>query len=141
MLKRACTFLAYSFTSDDLTAALLERYQTGVDVAGVMEARQVESNTGSDYERLRAAGIDVRLDGNPDNMHHKVLIIDGQTVVTGSFNFSRSAEERNDENSLVMSRSANCRPLPGASSSKCLQQHKTSEKDDKNRSILGPILR
>jgi phosphatidylserine/phosphatidylglycerophosphate/cardiolipin synthase-like enzyme len=95
-------FLAYSFTSDDLAGALIERHQSGVEVAGVMEARQVESNTGSEYERLRAEGIDVRLDGNPDNMHHKVLIIDGQIVVTGSFNFSRSAEERNDENTLVV---------------------------------------
>jgi phosphatidylserine/phosphatidylglycerophosphate/cardiolipin synthase-like enzyme len=95
-------FLAYSLTSDDLAEALLERHQAGVEIAGVMEARQVESNTGSDYDRLRVAGIDVRLDGNPDNMHHKVLIIDGQTVVTGSFNFSRSAEERNDENTLVL---------------------------------------
>ncbi len=95
-------FLAYSFTSDDLAEALLERHQAGVEVAGVMETRQVESNTGSDYERFRAEGIDVRLDGNPDNMHHKVLIIDGQIVVTGSFNFSRSAEERNDENTLVV---------------------------------------
>ncbi len=95
-------FLAYSFTSDDLAEALLERHQAGVEVAGVMETRQVESNTGSDYERFRAEGIDVRLDGNPDNMHHKVLIIDGQIVVTGSFNFSRSAEERNDENTLVL---------------------------------------
>lgn len=95
-------FLAYSFTSDDLADALLERHQAGVDVAGVMEARQVDSNIGSEYDRLRASGLDVRLDGNPNNMHHKVFIIDGQTVVTGSYNFSRSAEERNDENTLVL---------------------------------------
>jgi len=35
-------------------------------------------------------------------MHHKVLIIDRQIVVTGSYNFSRNAEERNDENILVI---------------------------------------
>ena len=95
-------FLAYSFTQDELAEALLERSQAGVNVSGVMEARQVESNTGSDYELFRDAGLDVRLDGNPNNMHHKVLIIDGRTVVTGSYNFSRSAEERNDENTLVI---------------------------------------
>lgn len=95
-------FLAYSFTSDELADALLERYQAGVEIAGVVEARQVDTNIGSEYERLRSAGLDVRLDGNPDNMHHKVFIIDGQAVVTGSYNFSRSAEERNDENTLVV---------------------------------------
>ena len=95
-------FLAYSFTLDELAEALVERSQAGVRVAGVMEARQVASNTGSDYERFLAAGLDVRLDGNPNNMHHKVLIIDEQVVVTGSYNFSLNAETRNDENSLVI---------------------------------------
>jgi phosphatidylserine/phosphatidylglycerophosphate/cardiolipin synthase-like enzyme len=100
--EQSIYFLAYSFTSDDLADVLLDRHRAGLEVSGVMEARQVESNTGSEYERLRAAGLDVRLDGNPDNMHHKVFIIDGQVVVTGSYNFSRSAEERNDENTLVL---------------------------------------
>ncbi len=100
--QQSVYFLAYSFTADDLADALMDRYQAGIEVAGVMEARQVESNIGSEYERLRAAGLDVRLDGNANNMHHKVFIIDGQVVVTGSYNFSRSAEERNDENTLVL---------------------------------------
>ena len=52
--------------------------------------------------KLREAGLDVRLDGNPANMHHKVFIIDGHIVITGSYNFSRSAEERNDENTLII---------------------------------------
>ena len=57
---------------------------------------------GGEYEHLLNAGLDVRLDGNPRNMHHKVIIIDGQIVVTGSYNFSASAEERNDENTLIL---------------------------------------
>jgi phosphatidylserine/phosphatidylglycerophosphate/cardiolipin synthase-like enzyme len=44
----------------------------------------------------------VRLDGNPKSMHHKVIIIDGQIVVTGSYNFSKSAKTRNDENTLIL---------------------------------------
>jgi phosphatidylserine/phosphatidylglycerophosphate/cardiolipin synthase-like enzyme len=44
----------------------------------------------------------VRLDGNPANLHHKVLIIDRRIVVTGSYNFSQNAETRNDENLLVI---------------------------------------
>lgn len=95
-------FMAFSFTSDELANAILERAQNGVIVAGVMEESQVESNSGSDYGRFRQAGLDVRLDGNPRNMHHKVILIDGKTVVTGSYNFSESAERRNDENVLVL---------------------------------------
>ncbi len=67
-----------------------------------MEATQVTSNLGGEYDRLRAAGVNVRLDGNPANMHHKVIIIDGQVLATGSYNFSASAEERNDENTLII---------------------------------------
>ena len=41
---------------------------------------------------------------DPDEMHHKVIIIDERILVTGSYNFSRSAEERNDENTLIIHR-------------------------------------
>ena len=95
-------FLAFSFTSDPIAEALLERAAAGVEVAGVFEESQYQSNTGGEFDRLAAAGLDVRLDGNVQNMHHKVFIIDGETVITGSYNFSRSAEERNDENTLII---------------------------------------
>ncbi len=100
--RKSITFLAYSFTSDDLAQAVLERAGAGVAVAGVMEASQVKSNQGGEYGHFHKAGLDVRLDGNPHNMHHKVLIIDDQIVVTGSYNFSASAENTNDENTLVI---------------------------------------
>lgn len=99
-------FMAFSFTSDELAEALLARSAAGVVVSGVFEADQVESNTGGEYANLLQAGLDVRLDGNPKNMHHKVIILDERTVVTGSYNFSRSAETRNDENVLIIHDSA-----------------------------------
>jgi len=100
--RQSISFLAYSFTSDDLADALIERSQQGVKIEGVMERSQVESNSGSDYDRFRSAGLDVRLDANPNQMHDKVMIIDSQIVVTGSFNFTYSAEKYNDENLLVI---------------------------------------
>jgi len=93
--------LAFSFTSDDIAAALLERMSAGVHVRGVLEADQA-GGVGSQYERLRAVGMDLRLDGNPGLLHHKVIVIDGTTVVTGSYNFSRSAETTNDENVAII---------------------------------------
>jgi phosphatidylserine/phosphatidylglycerophosphate/cardiolipin synthase-like enzyme len=95
-------FLAYSFTSDAIAAAMLERANAGVTVAGVFETNQVSSNTGDEYDKLRKAGLDVRLDGNPRNMHHKVMVIDEQIVIVGSYNFSESAEKKNDENLLII---------------------------------------
>lgn len=100
--EQSVYFLAYSFTSDELANALIEKAQAGVVIAGVMEESQVYSNIGSEYEKFRQAGLDVRLDGNLRNMHHKVLIIDEAIVVTGSYNFSSSAEKYNDENTLVI---------------------------------------
>jgi len=100
--QQSIYFMAYSFTSDELAEALLERAREGVLVAGVMEASQVTSNSGTDYQRFRSAGLDVRLDSNPKQMHHKVFLIDGQIVSTGSFNFTYSAETRNDENLLII---------------------------------------
>jgi phosphatidylserine/phosphatidylglycerophosphate/cardiolipin synthase-like enzyme len=95
-------FLAFSFTADDLAEAIRQRAAAGVAVRGVMERSQVETNAGSEYERFRQAGLAVRLDGNPANMHQKFLVIDGKIVVFGSYNFSRSAETTNDENVLII---------------------------------------
>jgi phosphatidylserine/phosphatidylglycerophosphate/cardiolipin synthase-like enzyme len=100
--KESIYFLAFSFTSDEFADAMLARAANGVTVAGVFEESQYYSNTGTEFDRFADAGLDVRLDGNPFNMHHKVIIIDKSIVIFGSYNFSRSAEERNDENTLII---------------------------------------
>ena len=100
--EESINFLAFSFTSDPIAEALLARAADGVTVTGVFEQSQYNSNTGTEYDNLLNAGLDVRLDGNSNNMHHKVFIIDSDIVITGSYNFSRSAEERNDENTLII---------------------------------------
>ena len=81
---------------------MIERAADGITVAGVFEESQYHSNTGTEYDNLLAAGLDVRLDGNPRSMHHKVFIIDNKTVITGSYNPSKNANERNDENVLII---------------------------------------
>jgi phosphatidylserine/phosphatidylglycerophosphate/cardiolipin synthase-like enzyme len=100
--ESSISFLAFSFTSDPLAQVLLERSAAGVTVAGVFEQSQVTSNIGSEYQRLLDANLDVRLDSNPRNMHHKVLMIDERIVVFGSYNFSNNAETRNDENTIIL---------------------------------------
>jgi phosphatidylserine/phosphatidylglycerophosphate/cardiolipin synthase-like enzyme len=93
--------MAFAFTSEPVAQALLERAQAGVRVRLVFDAEQA-ANLGSQYRPLLSAGLEARLDGSPDKMHHKVVIVDGATVVTGSYNFSRSAEESNDENLVIV---------------------------------------
>ncbi|MEX2161134.1 MAG: phospholipase D-like domain-containing protein [Anaerolineales bacterium] len=94
-------FLAYSFTSDELADALLAAQARGVEIHGVMDNTQA-AHSASEYPRLLDAGIEVRLDGEGGSLHHKVLVIDETIVVTGSYNFSANAEQRNDENALVI---------------------------------------
>lgn len=101
--QQSIVFMAFSFTRDDFAQAMLARARAGVTVRGVFESEQVESNgKNGEYGNLRAAGLDVHRDGNPRVMHHKVIIIDERIVITGSYNFSSSAEERNDENLLII---------------------------------------
>jgi phosphatidylserine/phosphatidylglycerophosphate/cardiolipin synthase-like enzyme len=100
--KSSIYFLAYSFTADPLGEAMRHAAAAGVRVAGVMDEDQVRSNVGSEYDKFRAAGLDVRLDGNPGEMHHKLIIIDGNILVLGSYNFTASAETTNDENLIVI---------------------------------------
>lgn len=95
-------FMAFSFTSDELGEAIRERAQNDVTVAGVMDSDQVASNIGTEYDAFNQAGLDVYKDRIPGLMHHKVMIIDQEIVVLGSYNFTNSAETRNDENLIVI---------------------------------------
>ena len=96
-------FMAYSFTADEISDVLLERASNGVDVAGVMDYSQIRSNGQySEYDIFLQSGLDVMSDGIDGLLHHKVFIIDSEIVITGSYNFSASAEERNDENILII---------------------------------------
>jgi phosphatidylserine/phosphatidylglycerophosphate/cardiolipin synthase-like enzyme len=94
-------FMAFSFTEDALGEAMRERAAKGVDVAGIFE--KVGSDTQySEMIPFWCANIPVRQDGNPSFMHHKVIIVDAETVITGSLNFSDSADTSNDENVVVL---------------------------------------
>jgi phosphatidylserine/phosphatidylglycerophosphate/cardiolipin synthase-like enzyme len=99
--EHSVDFLAFSFTSAELAEAMLDRAGEGVEVRGVFDEEQ-SGGQGSAYRLMRQAGLDVRLDTTRGDMHHKVILIDDAIVVTGSYNFSRSAEEQNDENVLIL---------------------------------------
>jgi phosphatidylserine/phosphatidylglycerophosphate/cardiolipin synthase-like enzyme len=101
--QESISFMAYAFTSNDIGDAVMERAQAGIKVDGVMDGSQVTAGQGTEYDPFMQAGLDVRLDGNTTGlMHHKVIIIDHQIVITGSYNFTTSAEESNDENVVII---------------------------------------
>jgi phosphatidylserine/phosphatidylglycerophosphate/cardiolipin synthase-like enzyme len=100
--QESVDFLAFSFTLDYLAETMIDLEREGVTVRGVMDAGQAASNQGGEYERLVDAGLEVYLDPFDGLMHHKVIIIDGQTVVFGSANFTRSGLYNNDENLIIL---------------------------------------
>lgn len=91
----------FSFTLDSVADELVDAHERGVEVTVVIERSQMNVK-GSVYARLRDAGLKVYTDGNKANMHHKFMVIDGRIVWTGSMNFSRGGNSRNDENIIVI---------------------------------------
>ena len=99
--KIGIDFMAFSFTITDIAEAMVRRMEKSVRVRGLFEKR----SSGGAYARdnfLAASGAEIHFDRNPNTMHHKVIVIDGETVITSSYNFSKSAESKNDENLLIL---------------------------------------
>ena len=92
--------LAFTFTSEGVGDALVRAHQRGVDVHVIFEKTRITRY--SQYERLASVNITVSVDGNRHVMHEKIIIIDNQTVLLGSYNPTSSARERNDENLLLI---------------------------------------
>ncbi len=95
---RSVRFMAFVLTRDQIMSVLVDRAQAGLlDVRGIVETSQRRY-----VASLYCGGLDVRQDGNPNILHHKVFIFDDATVALGSFNFSASAANDNDENMLII---------------------------------------
>jgi phosphatidylserine/phosphatidylglycerophosphate/cardiolipin synthase-like enzyme len=92
---------AYYFTSAPIAKALVEAHKRGVHVEVILDRKQKsEQYSSADY--LQHAGIPVLIDGEHAIAHNKIIIIDGRVVITGSFNFTKQAEQNNAENLLVI---------------------------------------
>jgi phosphatidylserine/phosphatidylglycerophosphate/cardiolipin synthase-like enzyme len=95
-------FLAYSFTSNDLGDIVRQKAEDGLTIAGVMDEEQIKSNQGTEFDPFKQSGLNVLIDGIDGLMHHKVFVVDAKIVAFGSYNFSQSAEQRNDENLIIV---------------------------------------
>jgi phosphatidylserine/phosphatidylglycerophosphate/cardiolipin synthase-like enzyme len=123
--------MAFTLTDDDIAQALVRKGREGILVEGVIESRNTGAR-GSDFEALQKAGEDVNCpieflkDGNPYMMHHKVIIVDEEVVITGSYNFTASAADRNDENLLII-HSSEIAQIYGEAFKKVFQQAKEGQ--------------
>ena len=73
--EQSIHFLAFSFTSNDLGAIVREKAEAGLTIAGVMDQEQISSNQGTEYDPFKQADLDVRIDGNAGQMHHRFLLL------------------------------------------------------------------
>ncbi len=92
---------AYTFTSAPIAKALVDAHKRGVNVQVILD----KSERTEKYSRaafFKNAGIPTFIDDKHAIAHNKVMVIDGRVVITGSFNFTREAEESNAENLLVI---------------------------------------
>lgn len=97
-------FMAFSFTEQRIGSAMLDRALEGITVRGVFETTgsQTQFSQFGGMRDARLPNLQVRQDGNPRIMHHKVIIVDDEIVIFGSFNFSQNANDSNDENVIVV---------------------------------------
>jgi phosphatidylserine/phosphatidylglycerophosphate/cardiolipin synthase-like enzyme len=92
---------AYSFTSVSIAKALVDAHKRGIKVEAILDKSQKkERYTSATF--LANSGIPTYIDSKHAIAHNKIMVIDKETVITGSFNFTKAAEEKNAENILFI---------------------------------------
>lgn len=92
---------AYSFTSAPIAKALVQAHKRGARVSIILDKSQ-RTQKYSSYTFFKNMGIPAYIDTAHAIAHNKIMIVDNETVITGSFNFTISAEEKNAENLLII---------------------------------------
>lgn len=99
--KQSIFVQAYSFTNKDIVKALVEAHKRGVDVFVILD----KSNKTDKYsvaDLLDHFGISTYIDSQHAIAHNKIMILDKEVVITGSYNFTQAAETKNAENLLIL---------------------------------------
>ena len=100
--EESIRFMSFVFSLEELAVAMLTQADNrDLSVQGIFEERNSTASW-SQMPALHCAGAQVRQDGNRYVLHHKVILIDDDTVITGSFNFSANAARSNDENIVIV---------------------------------------
>jgi phosphatidylserine/phosphatidylglycerophosphate/cardiolipin synthase-like enzyme len=91
----------YSFTSAPIAKAVVHAHKRGLKIEVVLDRSQrTQKYSSADF--FAHSGVSTYIDSAHAIAHNKIMIIDGETLATGSFNFTRAAEEKNAENLLIM---------------------------------------
>jgi phosphatidylserine/phosphatidylglycerophosphate/cardiolipin synthase-like enzyme len=99
--KKTLDVQAYLLTTEKIAGPIAKAHKRGVKVRVIMDADKVgQQYSGATY--LTNAGVPVTLDAEHKEAHNKLMLIDGRTVITGSFNFTLAAEKENAENLVIL---------------------------------------
>ena len=99
--KKSIRVAAYSFTSPEIAHALMQAHEDGIDVAIVLD-KSNETGKYSAATYLANSEVPLRIDHRYSIMHDKYIAVDGVSLETGSFNFTKAAENNNAENVIVI---------------------------------------
>ena len=101
MLARSSVDICvFTITDDRVASAILDAHRRKVNVRIITDDEKAK-DLGSDVFHLKEMGVPVRTDKDPDHMHHKYALFDRERLLTGSYNWTRSAALRNEENFIV----------------------------------------
>lgn len=95
--KSSIVIQAYFFTCKSIANAISKAHKNGIDVKVLLDRSQLKYED-SAYEQLKKDGVPVWRDSTKGLAHSKVMIIDDKVVITGSFNLTRAAQDKNIEN-------------------------------------------
>lgn len=98
--RRTVDVCVFTITDDRISDAILDAHNRGVAIRIVTDNDKAE-DIGSDVARLSRQGVPVRVDRTENHMHHKFAIFDQQRILTGSYNWTRSAAKYNEENFII----------------------------------------
>jgi cardiolipin hydrolase len=98
--KESMKICMFTISDDRVAKALLRAHSKGVKIKIITDNDKIK-DLGSDILRLAKAGIEILMDDTPNHMHHKFVVIDRQILITGSYNWTRSAADFNHENLLI----------------------------------------
>jgi len=98
--RTSVSICVFTISDDRLSRAVLACHQRGLNVR-VITDNEKQFDLGSDIEWLREQGVPLRIDPGPYHMHHKFALFDERILLNGSFNWTRSASDCNEENLLV----------------------------------------
>jgi phosphatidylserine/phosphatidylglycerophosphate/cardiolipin synthase-like enzyme len=90
----------FTISDDLITDAIITSHQRGTTIR-IITDNDKSLDEGSDIEHIVKQGIAVKMDRTPNHMHHRSMVVDGKALITGSYNWTRSAARFNHENVLL----------------------------------------